>query len=282
MNSTGGACATAPNCKTSEMSGKVTLPGRRLENKVAIVTGAAGGLGYEISRTFFDQGAKVALLDRDRDRLQSAKEQLGSADDSPIAIVCDIGSSAAVGQSIAQVLGEFGGRIDVLVNNAAVAVPGDITRQSDEEWLALFNVNLLGAVRCVRAVLPTMVQQTSGSIISIGSLQGERAWEHWTAYAAAKGALRAMTRQLAGQFGPDGVRFNMITPGAMLTPLNEERRAREGDSFFEAAARMHALGRMGRADEVCGAAVFLASDESSFVTGSDLAVDGGASVMPRC
>lgn len=116
----------------------------------------------------------------------------------------------------------------------------------------------------------------------MASIQGDRSWDHWTTYAAAKGAMKAMTRQLAGQYGSQGVRFNCISPGAMDTPMNQERRQREGASFYEANQRMHALARMGRADEVNGAAIFLASDESSFVTGADLLVDGGLSVLPRC
>jgi NAD(P)-dependent dehydrogenase (short-subunit alcohol dehydrogenase family) len=115
----------------------------------------------------------------------------------------------------------------------------------------------------------------------MASIQGDRSWDHWTTYAAAKGAMKAMTRQLAGQYGTSGVRFNCISPGAMNTPMNQARREKEGEAFYEANGRLHALGRMGRADEVNGAAIYLASDASSFVTGTDLLFDGGLSVLPR-
>lgn len=253
----------------------------RLLNKTALVTGAADGLGLEISRIFLAEGARLAMLDRNGEKLESSVRQFVETGLPVVAICCDVGTTEAVDSAVARAKETFGGRIDILVNNAAVAVPGDITEQTDEEWNALLNINLLGAVRCIRAVLPCMLAQGSGSVIGIGSLQGERSWDHWTAYAAAKGGIRTMTRQLAGQYGPQGVRFNSITPGAMITAMSEARRAREGDAFYEAAAKGHALGRMGRADEICGAAVFLASDEASFVTGADLLVDGGAAVLPR-
>jgi len=171
--------------------------------------------------------------------------------------------------------------LDVLVNNAAVAIPGDITDQCEEDWNQLLNINLLGVLRGIKYALPSMLARKSGSIINMASVQGDRSWNHWTTYAAAKGAMKAITRQLAGQYGPHGVRFNCISPGAMETPTHEARRAREGEAFHEECCRMHALGRMGAASEVNGAAVFLASDEAAFVTGIDLLVDGGMSVLTR-
>lgn len=253
----------------------------RLEDKTAIITGAASGLGQEIARAYLAEGARVALFDRDIARLESVHAELVQAGFPALAFACDVASRAEVDAAVSRALEAFGGRLDVLVNNAAVAIPGDIVTQTDEDWLHLLNINLLGAVRCTRAALPAMLAAGSGSVINIASLQGERSWDHWTGYATSKGGLRAMTRQLAGQYGPQGVRFNTITPGAMITELNLARAAREGDAFMVESARGHALGRMGRADEVCGAAVFLASDEASFVTGSDVAVDGGAAVLPR-
>jgi NAD(P)-dependent dehydrogenase (short-subunit alcohol dehydrogenase family) len=252
----------------------------RLSSKVTLITGASEGLGREIARAFAGEGASVVLAARSREKLEAFADELKAAGHQALAVACDVGVSSQVETAVAATLKEFG-RIDVLLNNAAVAIPGDITEQSDEDWLKLLNINLLGVFRGIKYALPPMLAQGSGSIINMASLQGDRSWDHWTTYAAAKGAMKAMTRQLAGQYGKSGVRFNCISPGAMDTPMNQERRQREGDEFYESNKRMHALGRMGKADEVNGAAIFLASDESAFVTGADLVVDGGLSVLPR-
>jgi meso-butanediol dehydrogenase / (S,S)-butanediol dehydrogenase / diacetyl reductase len=252
----------------------------RLIGKIALVTGAADGLGLEITGAYATEGAAFAMLDRAAEPLAAAAARLSAAGHRVLPITCDVGDAVQVEQAVATAVAAFG-RIDVLVNNAAIAIAGDITDQSEEDWLRLLNINLLGVVRGIKFTLPHLLAQGSGSVITIASLQGDRAWDHWTAYAAAKGAVKAITRQLAGQYGGRGVRFNCISPGAMDTPMNQARRASEGEALYESYKRMHALGRMGHASEVNGAAVFLASDESSFVTGADLFVDGGLSVLPR-
>ncbi len=252
----------------------------KLSGKVALVTGASDGLGLEIARALVAEGAAVACLARSAEKLTEIVAGFTASGARALATPGDVGESADLERAVAATVAAFG-RLDVLVNNAAVAIPGDITEQTDEDWLRLLNINLLGVFRGIKFALPHMLAQGSGSVINLASVQGDRSWDHWTTYAAAKGGMKAMTRQLAGQYGPRGVRFNCISPGAMDTPMNQERRRREGDAFYEANCRLHALGRMGRADEVNGAAVFLASDESSFVTGADLLVDGGLSVLTR-
>ncbi|MCC5839724.1 MAG: SDR family oxidoreductase [Opitutales bacterium] len=252
----------------------------RLDSKVALITGASEGLGRELALAFAAEGASVVLAARSAAKLEAFAAELKDAGHRALPVVCDVGDSAQVEAAVAATIAAFG-RIDVLINNAAVAIPGDITDQTEEDWMRLLNINLLGVFRGIKFALPHMLEQGSGSIINMASIQGDRSWNHWTTYAAAKGAMKAMTRQLAGQYGKSGVRFNCISPGAMDTPMNRERRKREGDAFYESNKRMHALGRMGRPDEVNGAAIFLASDESSFVTGTDLVVDGGLSVLPR-
>jgi 3-oxoacyl-[acyl-carrier protein] reductase len=233
-----------------------------------------------LSKAFVAEGAKVAMLARGAEKLAAASEALNAQGFETLGLATDVGSTAAMEASFGRILEHFG-RIDVLVNNAAVAVPGDITDDSDAEWNHLLNINLLGVFRGIRLALPGMLKQGSGSIINMASVQGERSWDHWTTYAAAKGGMKAMTRQLAGQYGKQGIRFNCVSPGAIDTPMNQKRAENEGPELYEMYQRMHALGRMGRADEVNGACVFLASDESSFVTGIDLTVDGGLLVLPR-
>lgn len=253
---------------------------KRLENKIAVVTGASEGIGLQVAEAFAREGAAVAMLARGRDKLEAASAQLNKDGLDTFALTCDVGSTEAMQAAFDAVL-ERHGRIDVLLNNAAVAVPGDITDDGDAEWNHLLNINLLGVFRGIKYALPSMLKQGKGSIINMASVQGDRAWDHWTTYAAAKGAMKAATRQLAGQYGKQGVRFNCISPGAIDTPMNQKRAENEGPELYEMYKRMHALGRMGQADEVNGACLFLASDESAFVTGIDLAVDGGLLVLPR-
>lgn len=245
-----------------------------------MITGASDGIGLQIATAFVKEGAKVVMIARGAEKLKAASESLNAQGYETVPLPADVGSTTGMEAAFAKALERYG-RIDVLVNNAAVAVPGDITEDSDAEWNHLLNINLLGVFRGIKLALPSMIENGNGSIINMASVQGERSWDHWTTYAAAKGAMKAATRQLAGQYGKQGVRFNCVSPGAIDTPMNQERARREGPELYEMYQRMHALGRMGEADEVNGACVFLASDESKFVTGIDLAVDGGLLVLPR-
>jgi len=252
----------------------------RLKDKITLITGASEGIGQQVAQAFAREGATVIMLARGEEKLKAAADAIQAEGLKAEPMPCDVASSEQM-ESVFQQVIEKHGRIDVLVNNAAVAIPGDITDDSDEEWNTLLNINLLGVFRGIKYALPSMLKQGKGSIINMASVQGERSWDHWTTYAAAKGAIKAATRQLAGQYGKQGVRFNTISPGAIDTPMNRKRAETEGPEFYEANKRMHALGRMGEDDEVNGACIYLASDESSFVTGTDLAVDGGLLVLPR-
>jgi len=253
---------------------------KRLNQKITIITGASEGIGQKVAEAFAREGAVVGMMARGVAKLEAASQAISEKGGKALALPCDVGSTAQMKAAFDTVLEKYG-RVDVLVNNAAVAIPGDITEDADEEWNKLLNINLLGVFRGIKYALPSMLKQGKGSIINMASVQGERSWDHWTTYAAAKGAMKAATRQLAGQYGKQGVRFNTISPGAIDTPLNQKRAVEEGPEFYETFKRMHALGRGGEADELDGACVFLASDESSFVTGIDLPVDGGLLVLPR-
>ncbi len=168
-----------------------------------------------------------------------------------------------------------------LVNNAAIGIAGNIMEMPEADWDLLMNINLKSIYRTIKASLPSMIKQKSGSLINLSSTQAFRSWHNWTAYAAAKGAILSMTNQLAGQFGEYNVRFNSISPGAILTPMNEKRATEEGPDYFAKSAAMHAVKRMGTPLEVAMAAVFLASDEAGFITGEDIKVDGGLCTLPR-
>ena len=252
----------------------------RLKNKVAVITGAANGIGLAISEAFVKEGAIIIAGDIDEIKCKAEAERLGRDRAIILAIKCDVGSTEDVDHLINSAINEFG-RIDVLVNNAAIAIGGNIMKMPEADWDMLMNTNLKSIYRTIKTALPYMIKQRSGSVINIASTQAVRSWRNWTAYAGAKGAMLSMTNQLAGQFGEYNVRFNSISPGAILTPMNEKRAAEEGPDYFAKSAAMHAVKRMGTPLEVAMAAVFLASDEAGFITGEDIKVDGGLCTLPR-
>jgi NAD(P)-dependent dehydrogenase (short-subunit alcohol dehydrogenase family) len=252
----------------------------RLDNKVAIITGAANGIGLAISEAFVREGAILIAGDIDETKCEIEAQRLSANGAIVRTVKCDVSLTHDVARLIQSAINEFG-RIDILVNNAAIAIRGNIMEMPEEEWDILMNTNLKSIYRTIKLALPHMINQKSGSVINISSTQAFRSWHDWTAYAGAKGAILSITNQLAGQFGECNVRFNSISPGAILTPMNEKRAREEGPEYLAKSASMHALKRMGTPYEVAMAAVFLASDEAGFITGEDIKVDGGLCSLPR-
>lgn len=252
----------------------------RLKNKIAIVTGAADGIGLAISEAFVKEGATVVMGDINIEKCEAEADRLKKEGGIIRAYSCDVGLTAEVQTLIEATIEEFD-RIDILINNAAVAISGDIREMPESEWDRLMNINLKSVFRGVKLTLPQMLRQRSGSIISISSVQAYRSWDNWTAYAAAKGGILSMNNQLAGQFGKENIRFNTISPGAILTPMNQRRVEVEGEEFLEASVYQAAMLRMGQAEEVAMTAVFLASDEAGFINGEDIVIDGGLTSLPR-
>lgn len=255
-------------------------PQIHLSGKVALVTGAADGIGYLIAEAFVKAGAVVEMSDINKAGLEAAVASIREGPGEARGAHCDVADTASVNEWV-RTCRERNPTLDVLVNNAAVAVAGDLTEMPEDDWNRVLNTNLTSAFRTLQQVLPVMLEQGSGSVINISSMQGHRSYDHFTAYAAAKGALLSMTRQLAGQYGSAGVRFNTISPGAINTPMNKRRAEEEGPAFVKASTGMHAIPRFGEPREVAAAALFLASDAAGFVTGHDLLVDGGLSTLPR-
>lgn len=252
-----------------------------LSDRVAYITGAAEGIGLAIAELFVREGAKVALADLNYAKAQTEAERLNAEyPESAFAVACDVASMSEVEQSI-RAVHERWGRLDILINNAAIALGGDIDQMDEAAWQKVINTNLNSAYRTIHHALPIMKGQGSGCIINMASTQAHRCWAGWTAYAAAKGGLLAMTNQLAGQFAPVGIRVNAISPGAIDTPMNATRIANEGAQLRQKLADMHAMERWGTSAEVAQVALFLASDASSFVTGQDIKVDGGLCTLPR-
>lgn len=253
---------------------------KRLKDKIAIVTGAADGIGLAISQVFAKEGATVIMADVNMDKCHEEAGKICASGNMAKAYRCDVGLSKDMESLVAETIVEFK-KIDILINNAAIAKGYEIVDMTDENWDELMNINLKGVFRGIKMVTPYMKKQGFGSVITLSSVQAMRSWDNWTAYASAKGAIQAMTTQLAGQYGENNIRFNTISPGAILTPMNEMRIATEGKEFLEKSQNQSAMKRMGTSKEVAMTALFLASDESSFITGADIKVDGGLCVLPR-
>jgi NAD(P)-dependent dehydrogenase (short-subunit alcohol dehydrogenase family) len=246
-----------------------------LSGKTAIVTGAADGIGRAIAEAMAAAGARVFAGDIDR--------ELGvTLEDERISFVeCDVSKASDV-RRLVRLAVEQSGRLDILVNNAGIAVgPAPIHEMSEAQIERQLAVNQLSMLYGFKYALKEMVERRQGSIINLASMQAHVGVPGWTAYAGTKGAAIAMTQQLAVEYAPFGIRVNSISPGAINTPMNAKIVREQGEQLLEIWNHMHPLGRIGEAREVAEAAVFLASDRASFITGADLKVDGGVTLQTR-
>jgi NAD(P)-dependent dehydrogenase (short-subunit alcohol dehydrogenase family) len=243
----------------------------RLENKVAIVTGAAHGIGRAIAELFAEESAWVLVADVDREAGEATVAGICARNGQARFVETDVTSIDDVERAV-KIAAEEAGRIDVLVNNAAHLGDWlDVQQATPEQWQRGFSVTLMGAASFTQAVLPRMIPQKSGSIINISSIQGLVAGRNSAVYTSMKHALVGLTRSTAVDFGPQGIRANAICPGPIRTRISPP----EGSEMHERQIAKTMLARTGEAREVAWAAVFLASDESSYVTGATLPVDGG-------
>ncbi|MEM7443195.1 MAG: SDR family oxidoreductase [Pseudomonadota bacterium] len=253
----------------------------RLDGKVAVVTGGADGIGAAIVRGMATEGATVFFGDINDDGGEALANTLTGENLATHYRHCDVGEADDI-EALIKVAVDQGGRLDVLVNNAAIAIGGmPVHEMTDEQWHRLIQVNLTSVFRGSKFALPHMIEQQSGVIINMASAQGHIGLDGWTAYAGAKGAVMAMTRQMAVEFGPYNIRVNSISPGTIATPMNEKIVEELGDQIAKAWLKMHPIGRIGLPEEIAEAAIYLASDAAAFTTGMDLRVDGGLTAAPR-
>ncbi|MDY6853112.1 MAG: SDR family NAD(P)-dependent oxidoreductase [Thermodesulfobacteriota bacterium] len=246
----------------------------RLKGKVAIVTASAGaGIGQAAVRAMAKEGANVVVADIHEKRTNTVAEEIKAETGlDTLGILCDVSVQEQVDNMVKQTLDKFG-KIDVLVNNAGREILSPVKDMTDEQWDLVMDVCLKGTFRCCRAVLPTMIEKKSGSIINISSVAGWIGSDTGEAhYCAAKAGVMALTRCLAKETAPDGIRANAIAPGLIM---NEFLRRIYPPDFFEMAKPLIPLGREGKPEDIASAIVFLASDESSYMTGETMCVSGG-------
>lgn len=253
----------------------------RLQNKVAIITGAGSGIGQASALRFAQEGATVVVVDWKAQAGQETVEKIHADGGSAHLICADVSQEAEVAQLVEETIRLYG-RIDILFNNAAIQVFGTIPETSSQEWSKVMDVNLKGVYLGCKYVIPHMISQGSGSIINTSSILGLVGDPQLPAYGATKGAILAMTAAMAQAHGPQGIRVNCICPGDVATPLVLEYFSQQPDPAAAEAAvtANYALRRIAQPAEIANVALFLASDESSFVTGTQIIVDGG--LTSRC
>jgi len=250
----------------------------RVENKVALVTGGALGIGRAICELFAREGAAVAVTDILEAEGQAVVDAITAAGGKAAFWRMDVAREASVRQTVAAIAAHFG-RIDILVNNAGISgadkPPHEI---SEEEWDAVFAVDVKGAFFCTKHVVPLMLAQGGGSIVNISSIYGAIGSADVPPYHAAKGAVRLMTKTDAMYYARHGIRVNSVHPGTIMTELvvGMAQNAPEGyEAYMEGRNRIHPIGHPGEPIDVAYGVLYLASDEARFVTGSELYIDGG-------
>jgi meso-butanediol dehydrogenase/(S,S)-butanediol dehydrogenase/diacetyl reductase len=248
----------------------------RLKGRVALITGGGTGMGAAMARRFAASGAKVAVTGRRPEPLQHIAEQIGG-----LALAVDVRDSDAMSDAIRKIVDQWGG-LDIVVANAGIITEGDVATLQDEAWQTTLDINLTGVARTLRAALPALAESTKAAILVISSVAGLMGVPQGAAYCATKAAVIGLTKSMAVDYGPKGIRVNALCPGWVRTPMSDDETAalaaEKGipvEAAVDAVTRHLPLKRMAAPEEIAACAEFLISDDASFVTGAVLVADGG-------
>ncbi|QIK74088.1 SDR family NAD(P)-dependent oxidoreductase [Nocardioides piscis] len=250
----------------------------RFDGRVAVITGAARGIGFGTAQRFASEGASVAILDLDESAASEAAERLELADGAKaIGVGCDVSNSTAAGEAVERVVSELGG-IHILVNNAGITRDNLLFKMTEDDWDLVMNVHLKGAFNMTKAAQKHFVEQKYGKILNLSSVNalGARGQAN---YSAAKMGIQGFTRTLGIELGPYGINANAVAPGFIATEMTDATAARlkiDVDDFRKMNADANPVRRVGYPEDIAAAAAFLCSDEASYITGQTLYVDGGA------
>jgi NAD(P)-dependent dehydrogenase (short-subunit alcohol dehydrogenase family) len=251
----------------------------RLAGKVAIVTGSGSGIGRATAQLFSKEGAKVTVLDRDKAAGEETVALILAAGGDAAFSMADVSKSSDLQKAVETTVERYG-KLNVLVNNAAIQVLAKLVDTSEEDWDRVHSVNLKGVFLGCKFAIPAMLQAGGGTIVNMASVLGFVGDPDLAAYCAAKGGVIALTRVAALTYGPQGIRVNCICPGDVETPLVQDYFEKDADpkALREMVYSKYALRRIAAPEEIAKAALFLASEESSFVTGSTMVVDGALTI----
>ena len=241
----------------------------RLKGKSAIITGEGSGIGRACTQLFCDEGAQVAIIGRRKERLESVAKELG---DQVLTVTGDLTKNNDLDRLVSEPLNEFG-KIDVVINNSGMFAGSPVHETKDEDWDTIMNTNMRCIFQLTKRVLPNMMERKSGTFIHISSILGLIAVPGVAAYNVSKGALLQFSRSLAMEYGPMGIRSNAVCPGLVKTEMTKELM--KDEKLMEEWSKDYPIGRFGTPEDIANACLYLASDESSFITGVALPVDGG-------
>lgn len=248
----------------------------KLKDQVAIITGAASGIGAATARLFAAEGAKVALVDLDEEGLARVASEIGAVGGDTLTVTADVSNGEQARAGVARIVNEWG-RIDVLVTAAGASLGGTVDKIDEATWDRTFAINVKGTFLWVHHAIQPMIAAKSGAIVTLGSQLAQSSLGNNAAYIASKGAIASFTKTVAVDHARQGIRVNALMPGVIDTPMPARSLKRQADP--EAARALwktrHPMGRIGQPEEVAKAALFLASSDSSFTTGTLLFVDGG-------
>ena len=260
------------HCKLIKMKNKFSL-----QNKTALITGGGSGIGEAIAQTFANQDAKVFIIDQNLDAANKTVEKINKKGLSAKAYKCDVSNNKNVSNVITEI--SKTSTIDILINNAGIAHVGNIEACEEKDLDHLYEVNIKGVYNCTRAIIPFMVKNKNGCIINLTSIASSVGIKDRFAYSMSKGAVLTMTYSIASDYINDNIRCNCISPARVHTPFVDGfiRKNYPGQEkkMFENLSKTQPIGRMGTPQEIADLALYLSSDEASFITGSNFPIDGG-------